>query len=305
MAKITETTRVENIMNISPLKISVREGFNSREDFGDIETLAESIADCGGLLNPITVIRDNSVEEEAYLLVDGERRFRAVQYLIEHGTPVDTVKAEVLPEDTAEKELIFQQVVRNNQKNFNEYEYGIVCARLRDEFHMSNHEIKVKLGIKSDGQVTYYLRHIERPVEVQKMLQEERISGSNLRRLYKEAHEKHFSDDFITEALIACNNEEKAAGNKKVNYKDVLKYMEHKKDKDDIVSMLSHNKITKDTKAIQQGFELFFKYYDKYSKNRTIGIPVKIAELKDKLSDEYTIEKYFEDALATIEKKAE
>ena len=51
----TNKTTKTDIYKIDPRNIVVEDGFNSREDFGDIDTLAKQIEE-NGVLNPISVV---------------------------------------------------------------------------------------------------------------------------------------------------------------------------------------------------------------------------------------------------------
>ena len=51
----TNKTTKTDIYKIDPRNIVVKDGFNSREDFGDIDTLAKQIEE-NGILNPISVV---------------------------------------------------------------------------------------------------------------------------------------------------------------------------------------------------------------------------------------------------------
>ena len=85
---------------------------NPRSDFGDLKALAESFAlnkmRPGQPVNPPVVVRDGGI----YRIVDGARRFRAMQILTECETlitkmdeqkPSDTATQTPTPQDDAEK----------------------------------------------------------------------------------------------------------------------------------------------------------------------------------------------------------
>lgn len=61
----------------------IHPGANPRKDFGDLEGLAATIRATGGNpINPIVVVEDGTYDgEPQYRLVDGERRWRAMQLL--------------------------------------------------------------------------------------------------------------------------------------------------------------------------------------------------------------------------------
>ena len=105
------------VFNIDPLKIDVMDGFNKRVDFGDIDELAAQIKE-QGLLEAITVVpyKKEGSDEERYLLVNGERRYRALMKLIKDGEDVGLIRANVLDVDKdniTDADLYIQQYMRN------------------------------------------------------------------------------------------------------------------------------------------------------------------------------------------------
>lgn len=69
---------MESVKERVPLASVRPDEKNPREDFGDIDALARTIAATGGdPVNPIVCVRDGN----AYRIVDGERRYRAVSKL--------------------------------------------------------------------------------------------------------------------------------------------------------------------------------------------------------------------------------
>lgn len=81
--KKLEGVKRGDIYRIDPRMIKVRDGFNWRRDFGDIEELAAQIEQAG-LLQPLEVER----EGDEFFLVDGERRFKAITLLVEQGRKI-------------------------------------------------------------------------------------------------------------------------------------------------------------------------------------------------------------------------
>ena len=111
------------VFNIDPRKIDVMEGFNKRVDFGDIDELAAQIKE-QGLLEAITVVpyKNDANGEERYLLVNGERRYRALMKLINDGEDVGLVRANFLDvekDNITDADLYIQQYMRNEGKKFN------------------------------------------------------------------------------------------------------------------------------------------------------------------------------------------
>jgi ParB/RepB/Spo0J family partition protein len=69
--------RVDN-----PKRIQVLDGFNARQTFAGIKELAEDILE-NGVLDALWVRRDRANEEQPFILIDGERRMRALTMLFE------------------------------------------------------------------------------------------------------------------------------------------------------------------------------------------------------------------------------
>lgn len=174
----------KTLLHINPKNISVADNFNSRCDFGDIEELANQIAK-DGLLNPIHVRYDEH-DPQSYILVDGERRYRAIMYNIERGINIDIIPA-LLVDDIDMKDLLRIQIQANEGKNFNEFEYALAYQRLQDE-GMSMQEISEFIG-KKPWHINVCLAHLKRDKRVQELLRTDRITGVDVRHIYQ-AHKK-------------------------------------------------------------------------------------------------------------------
>ena len=82
MARLTDLDGVHKSQSYTidnPALIQVIRGFNARKKF-NITDLAKDIDECG-LLNPLWVRRDRANEEQPFILIDGERRLRALNKL--------------------------------------------------------------------------------------------------------------------------------------------------------------------------------------------------------------------------------
>lgn len=259
MAETNKTTKTD-IFNIDPRSIVVVDGFNSRTDFGNIDELAAQIKE-QGMLNPITVIPqkdENNVE--TYRLVDGERRYRAVMKLIGEGHDIARIKALFLSKSTSEEDMLVQQFLRNEGKNFTEYELGILCRKLRDNCGKTVAEIAKMLG-KNQGVISYALADLEYDPRIQEMLKTNQICGPDVRRVFTAAKEKYGKDKYEQKALEELLKIKKAAvkeGKEDVSIKDCL-----------LVSD------AKDTKAFIKGMTVLNRYvaaYTKMSKGQNLDI---------------------------------
>lgn len=218
-----KTQNQNTVKNVTLSSIDVAPNYNARQDFGDLNELAEQIRE-NGLLEPITVIPyTNRSGEERHLLVNGERRVRAIRILDEQGETVDIpahfVNVDIaIAGDTPTKEefeavmsdMYVQQYVRNASKPFTDYETALLFKRLRDS-GKKNGEIAKALG-KNPGVVTYYLDIFNWDQKVQDMVAAGEIGIMNATRVlkankakYGADYEKHFTAEMtrIHEKAVA------------------------------------------------------------------------------------------------------
>lgn len=272
MKQETNKTKRTDIFSIDPRNIIVPQGFNSRVNFGNIEELAEQIK-TAGMLNPITVqavkMEDGT---EKYQLVDGERRYRAIMKLIENneqikGKDIDYVKAIIVPSNLSKTELYVQQAMRNEGKNFNEFEWAVLASKLRDECGITNmSEIARVLG-KNNGQVVYWFQILELPEKYQALVRDGKLCGPDLRRVLQ-AHgrdtEKAWEDiEKMQEAA-----EEK--GEENLSLKDL--------------GYDSKTKIFKDSKTIYKGIKVLFDYVEHYSQEG-VQVEMDLSDMFDRLKN--------------------
>jgi len=119
------TQRGEEIVKIELSKIVVRDGFNVREDYGDIEELAMSILENGQTLPG----RVDVLENGTFLLTDGHRRFKALQILAGMGNE-PFFKAIVNNSKTTEEQLSLQRFTTQHNKPLAPAEVAELLQRL-------------------------------------------------------------------------------------------------------------------------------------------------------------------------------
>lgn len=286
----TNKTTKTDIFKIDPRNIVVEDGFNSREDFGDLETLAKQIEE-NGILNPISVVpfKDENGDEK-YRLIDGERRYRAVMLLLNRGVNVDRVPALFQPKSADAKSLLVQQIIRNEGKGFNEMELAIAYKKLLDE-GMTKDEIAEKIAGGKRSKVDYCLGHLNRDERVQKLIADGKVSGVLVRQIYS-AHGKDDKEGAVKELLDLSERVEgkiETDGNSK-------KARATKKD------LLSNEvQLRQDSTAIRKGINLLLMYNEHYNPNR---VPIgSMKTLCDRLRKE-TIDEILKSAVADAENKA-
>ena len=253
----TNKTTKTDIYKIDPRNIVVEDGFNSREDFGDIDTLAKQIEE-NGELNPISVVpfKDESGNEK-YRLIDGERRYRAVMSLLDRGVTIDRIPALFQPKSADQKALLVQQIIRNEGKGFNEMELAIAYKKLLDE-GMTKEEIAEKIAGGKHSKVNYCLGHLNRDERIQKLIADGKVSGVLVRQIYS-AHGKDDKDGAVKELLELAERVEgkiETDGNSK-------KARATKKD------LLSNDvQLRQDSTAIRKGITLLLMYNEHYNPDK-------------------------------------
>ena len=253
----TNKTTKTDIYKIDPRNIVVEDGFNSREDFGDIDTLAKQIEE-NGILNPISVVpfKDESGNEK-YRLIDGERRYRAVMSLLDRGVTIDRIPALFQPNSADQKALLVQQIIRNEGKGFNEMELAIAYKKLLDE-GMTKEEIAEKIAGGKHSKVNYCLGHLNRDERIQKLIADGKVSGVLVRQIYS-AHGKDDKDGAVKELLELAERVEgkiETDGNSK-------KARATKKD------LLSNDvQLRQDSTAIRKGITLLLMYNEHYNPDK-------------------------------------
>lgn len=267
-----KTTKTD-LFKIDPRSIKVVEGFNSRTDFGDIDELAKQIAE-QGVLNPISVRKG---ENDTYELVDGERRYRAVMRLIEQGVEIARVPAIILPKSITKEQLMLQQIMRNEGKPFNEYEYGVAYKKLMDVNGLTIDEIAAKVG-KNRSHIDYCTSHLRRDERVQELLKTNKISGGQVRLIYQ-AH--HNEEEAVKEVMKAAENHEKNVESGKAVYKNGKVRKISLSDLDGFESKVV---LKRDSAQIKKGLNLLIKYYKQVTADVKVPIELNILDIVNKLN---------------------
>ena len=130
MAGIAKCATRVSLWAISPDKLRPVEDLNSREDYGDLESLKQQIIAAGGVLEPFKGWWDSS--EEVFYYTDGHRRHKALQMATEEGFEVETVKVELEGKDSTHTDHLKRQFLANSGKPLTPIERGRLAQRLLD-----------------------------------------------------------------------------------------------------------------------------------------------------------------------------
>ena len=165
-----KSTQGIDIHKIRPNPHQPRKEFSQES----IEELMVSIKK-HGVLQPILVAKDEE-GKDAYVIIAGERRWRACKNLKMKRVPA-------LIKEFTEQELVEVALVENLQReNLNGIEEGKAYEYLMEQYKVTAKEVGEALG-KSRSYVTNTLRLLKLHTEVQKMIEENRISPGHGRAL--------------------------------------------------------------------------------------------------------------------------
>ncbi len=124
-----------------------------------LEELALSVKE-HGILQPIVVVK----EKNGYIIVAGERRFRAAQI-----AGLDTVPA-LIRSLTSQHRLEISLIENLQRRDLNAIETATAYLKLKDQFNLNPEEIGARVGNKSVSAVTNTLRLLKLPKETQALI---------------------------------------------------------------------------------------------------------------------------------------
>lgn len=235
----TNVTKRTDIYSVDPRNVVVVDNFNVRRDFA-LDELKEQIK-AQGVLNPITVIPFKDEDgNEKYRLVDGERRLRATLAAIDEGADIKRIKALFLPRNTKEEDLLIEQMMRNEGKNFTEYEQAIMFQRFRDKFGYTPAEIAAKF-CKSQTFIGKCLSLLELAPEIQEKIERGEISTGAVRQIVSTNKDDEKAQIEAVQDAIA---DAKEKGNKAASVKNIQ----------------GDAKSQKDLKKITDAIQILIKY---------------------------------------------
>jgi ParB family chromosome partitioning protein len=156
-----------DIDRLDPSDLQPRNVFNQQK----LDELAQSIQH-NGIIQPIVVRRSG----ERFQIIAGERRWRAAQSAGLHRVPC--IVKEVPEEDVLELSLI-ENIQR---EELNPIEEASAYKRLLEKPDLTQEELGRRVG-KDRSSITNTLRLLKLPTEVQKLVEENKLSAGHARTL--------------------------------------------------------------------------------------------------------------------------
>ena len=171
-----------------------------------LQELADSIK-AHGVISPIT-LRKN--EDGSYMIIAGERRFRAAKL-----AGLNTIPAYIR---TAKDEQVMEWTLIENiqREDLDAIEIALAYQRLIDDYNLTQEKMSERVG-KKRATVANYLRLLKLPAEIQIGIKEKKIDMGHARAiLASESTEKqlYLYKRILNEGLSVRKVEELAAENK-------------------------------------------------------------------------------------------
>src|ERR1700744_1643846 len=144
MSEVTKTDLPKVPFNL----LQVREGFNIRKDMGNIEELANSIAE-NGVRVPLRGYKVKG--EDTYVVVDGHRRYAACKLVVDRTGEMIKVPFLLEPQKYNDEQRILDMFITNDGKELTVLEKAAGIERMIN-FDWPIDDIAKKIG-KSAGYV--------------------------------------------------------------------------------------------------------------------------------------------------------
>ncbi|MGI6423024.1 MAG: ParB/RepB/Spo0J family partition protein [Candidatus Dojkabacteria bacterium] len=199
-----------DINKISPNPYQPRMNIDPEE----LISIADSIRE-HGIIQPLIVTKDKS--SDRYLIIAGERRFRAAQLAGLKYIPI------VIKESSPQEMLELALIENIQRKDLNPLEEANSFIQLQDEFGLSQDEIAQKVGLNRVT-ITNKIRLLKLPDEVKEVVMNETISEGHARALLGIRDEESLiaaTDITIKRGLSVRQTE---ALVRKINYGKTAKY---------------------------------------------------------------------------------
>lgn len=196
------SSKVGEIVRIALDKIVIRDGFNVREDMGELEELSKSILNNGQSVPG----RVDVAEDGTFILVDGHRRFEALK-LLEADGHEPFFLAIVNGKRTTEEQRILQMFTTQDNKPLTAPEVAELILRLvnlgHDQVSVAN-----KIG-KTPAYVSQMLGFAHETPEIKNLVKEGKVKVSTIFKARKTIKNQAERTQVIKDA-VASNTTGKA-----------------------------------------------------------------------------------------------
>lgn len=223
----TEEVRPEGSSTINEIDLSLIHANPNqpRREFDEdaLQELADSIAEIG-IIQPITL---REQEDGKYMIIAGERRFRASQKAGLKTIPAYIRKA-------SDENVMEMALIENIQRqDLNSIEIALAYQHLIDQYGLTQEKLSERVG-KKRATVANFLRLLKLPAPVQVALQNHQIDTGHARallalddpkkqvKLFKEIQQKGYSVRKVEEIIKQLNENVETEGKKPAKSAAVL-----------------------------------------------------------------------------------
>jgi ParB family chromosome partitioning protein len=209
-------TKKTDILSVDPRNIVIKEGFNVRQDMGDLEALMYSLVESGQQV-PIKCAKVRG--EEKYELIEGHRRIMAINMALERGLEFPYVKVEMFS-GSDEDRLFTMLITGTGQKQLTELEQAEGFKRLIN-FGYKKDDIAKKVGL-SPAQVYNMIQLANVPQKIKIRIAENKISGNTVIQLIREVKDSEEQIKIVEDAIANVESTTEEGKNpKKVTAKNI------------------------------------------------------------------------------------
>ncbi len=254
---------------IRPNPKQPRQEFNQQKLLNMAQTMLEY-----GIIQPILVVED---ENKNYIIIAGERRFRAAQL-----AGLKTISAEI--KEYKKDQYMEIALIENLQReDLNPIEEAIAYQRLIEEFKLTQDEVAKRLG-RSRSSIANAMRLLSLPDDIKREITLGKLTPGQVRPLLSlktEIEQKEYANKIIDEKLTARQVEKIVQYNRDETEKNINgKKIQDRKEKRSELSIIKdmEDKLRKKfgTKVLiksgnKEG-KVEFSFYDDDDLNRLLQI---------------------------------
>lgn len=229
-----EGNRTKKVYELPIEGIQIEDGFNVRQNYGDMEDLEQSILN-NGLLELVSVRQEKSKTGPITYLTNGHRRLRAIQNLINKGhktfadgKPLDKLYCQIEPSDRSRQDILASQILHNDGLPFSALEQGLLMKKMKEEADLhgekiSNREIAMKTG-RREAEVSNFLILANTPPEIHEMLRDGLVKANTVLDVTRREKNPAKQIEILRES-IEQKKSESGSENARVTAQDVLATM--------------------------------------------------------------------------------
>lgn len=196
------SSRGEEVVKIALDKVVIRDNFNVRTEYGDLQGLAQSILENGQTVAG----RVDVLDDGTFVVVEGHRRFSALKLLESQGH-AGVFKAIVNGKRTTEEQRIMMMFTTQDSKPLLPHEVAELFQRLINIGYKPS-EIATKVG-KSKSYVSDMLSYAAESKEVKDVVKSGKMTVNSVLALQKDMPSQARRTEAVKKAVSASNPKNK------------------------------------------------------------------------------------------------